>query len=202
MDEEDLRLNSLNRFSKRSKQLALEEHGHCEVPAGCGGVVLRWRNLNEGLSMTLWSAAPGQAEQMVDGEPVNTSRRTIPLGEHILAVHVPKIEGTIKAFLFAARLDRGGHWANRLLESVSSAADGSWRMTDKKPHRSWMELQYDDQSWTVMNEVQLPAKLPDRERWRFQYAQEMGAVPLGIPKKAKALWIRKRFTLTSSMSYE
>jgi hypothetical protein len=39
-------LNSLDRFRKHPGQLVLEEHGHCEVPAGCGGVVLRWRNPN------------------------------------------------------------------------------------------------------------------------------------------------------------
>ena len=41
-DKPDLRLNELERFRKTSSRLALEAHSHCEVPAGCGGVVLRW----------------------------------------------------------------------------------------------------------------------------------------------------------------
>lgn len=43
MAEEPL-LNSIDRFRKRPQRFVLEEHGHCEIPAGCGGVVLRWRN--------------------------------------------------------------------------------------------------------------------------------------------------------------
>jgi hypothetical protein len=41
MAGKDLRLNSLSRYTKRSPEYVLEEHSHCEVPAGCGGVVLR-----------------------------------------------------------------------------------------------------------------------------------------------------------------
>lgn len=203
MDEDDLRLNTLNRFSKRSKKLALEEHGHCEVPAGCGGAVLRWRDLNEGLSVTLWSAAPSKVEMMIDGEPIqDNARQTLPFGEHVFALHLPEFESELRALLVAVRLDQGGRTATRLLEGVSTAEDGSWRMTDKKPSKGWSEPDFGDQSWTVMSSTQLPEKMADRDRWSYQYALEMGAVPLGIPNDAKSLWIRKRFTLTSSMSYE
>ena len=40
---DEQQLNSLSRFRKQPGRLVLEEHGHCEVPAG-GGVVLRRRN--------------------------------------------------------------------------------------------------------------------------------------------------------------
>jgi hypothetical protein len=42
------RLNSLDRFRKQPGRLVLEEHSHCQVPAGCGGGVLRRRNPQEG----------------------------------------------------------------------------------------------------------------------------------------------------------
>lgn len=39
---DNLKLNTLDRFTKQPGLLALQESSHCEVPAGCGGVVLRW----------------------------------------------------------------------------------------------------------------------------------------------------------------
>jgi hypothetical protein len=44
MPSDDVRLNSLDAFTKKSPRFILEEHGGGEVPAGCGGVVLRWIN--------------------------------------------------------------------------------------------------------------------------------------------------------------
>jgi len=43
MSSDDLRLNSLDRFRKSKSGLTLEVYSSCEVPAGCGGAVLRWR---------------------------------------------------------------------------------------------------------------------------------------------------------------
>lgn len=38
----DLELNSIDRYVKSSPRFVLEEHSHCEVPAGCGGGVWEW----------------------------------------------------------------------------------------------------------------------------------------------------------------
>ena len=32
----ELKLNTLGRYGKNASHLVLEEHSHCEVPAGCG----------------------------------------------------------------------------------------------------------------------------------------------------------------------
>ena len=48
MPDRQLRINTLSRYRGRPPRLVLEEHNHCEVPAGCGGVVLRWRNFSDG----------------------------------------------------------------------------------------------------------------------------------------------------------
>lgn len=53
MPDRELKLNSISRFSKQSPRLVLEEHGHCEVPAGCGGVVLRWRGADDPIALKL-----------------------------------------------------------------------------------------------------------------------------------------------------
>ncbi len=69
MDRE-LRLNSIDRYVKRSPHFVLEEHGHCEVPAGCGGVVLRWLNpaTTVPVRLELWVTASGDHGAVGDAE--------------------------------------------------------------------------------------------------------------------------------------
>lgn len=37
MPDQNLKLNSLSRYTKQSPNLVLQECEHCEVPAGCAG---------------------------------------------------------------------------------------------------------------------------------------------------------------------
>jgi hypothetical protein len=57
MPDHKLKLNGLSRYTKQSPRLVLEEYSHCEVPAGYGGVVLRWRNPDQPLPMLVSSFA-------------------------------------------------------------------------------------------------------------------------------------------------
>ena len=59
-------LNSLERFRKRSPRLLLEQYDSCEVPAGCGGVVLRWRDPHAARPVVV-SAAGGTGGPAVVG---------------------------------------------------------------------------------------------------------------------------------------
>jgi hypothetical protein len=61
-DSDDLRLNELQRYRKTSGRLALKVHSHCEVPAGCGGVVLRWRRPGAPIGIALFSYVSGSVE--------------------------------------------------------------------------------------------------------------------------------------------
>jgi hypothetical protein len=104
-DEEDLRLNTIDRFRKRSLKLVLEEHGHCEVPAGCGGVVLRWTDPAGGIPVRLWLFAGEGSVLRIDGEPTTSSRPVLGYGMHALTLEVEP------PFMFAAADDemREGH---------------------------------------------------------------------------------------------
>lgn len=55
----DLVVNDLSRYEKSSARLVLEDYSSCEVPAGCGGGILRWIDPREALPLTLhlWKAA-------------------------------------------------------------------------------------------------------------------------------------------------
>jgi hypothetical protein len=85
VDERELRLNSLARYPKSSPLFVLEEHGHCEVPAGCGGVVLRWRNPRAGVPVHMWLYHEGDGALFLDGASLPSARPVVSFGEHVLA---------------------------------------------------------------------------------------------------------------------
>jgi hypothetical protein len=90
-DDDDLRLNTLNRFAKRSPRLTLEEHSHCEVPAGCGGVVLRWVNPEKGREVLVSCAVGGENPSVlaqIDGAPLESARAMLTYGPHVLGLEI------------------------------------------------------------------------------------------------------------------
>ena len=80
MAERDLELNSLGRYGKSGSRLVLEEHGSCEVPAGCGGAVLRWRNPDSGLLFLLHAFGNNKGSILLDGVAPSSARPLIPFG--------------------------------------------------------------------------------------------------------------------------
>src|ERR1700759_5326771 len=102
MAQRNLRLNTLGRFGKESSHLVLEEHGHCEVPAGCGGVVLRWRDPREAEPIHLWVVVLDAAASTVklDGKALATSRPLLAPGRHSVTVSLAARAGAIPRLLF------------------------------------------------------------------------------------------------------
>src|SRR5689334_12283743 len=134
MPDRDLKLNSLSRYAKQSPHLILEEYGHCEVPAGCGGVVLRWRNPDAGLPIPVRLYAAGECRAYLDGAPFTEGRPTLAFGEHLLALEISGIDPRYLVLLFSAiyeekeqrdpvRRSRPTGERARIL----SAADGTWK---------------------------------------------------------------------------
>src|SRR6185437_8664756 len=102
---DEQRLNSLNRFRKQSARLVLEEHGHCEIPAGCGGVVLRWRNPRAALpvSIQFYSSVPSTC--WLDGAEVRVGRMDLAMGRHVVAIAVEEVKLSAGLILFAMNYD-------------------------------------------------------------------------------------------------
>src|SRR5262249_60529050 len=92
MADNDLRLNAISRYSKLSSQYVLEVHSHCEVPAGCGGLVLRWRNPHRAIPLEIWTYTAGEAQLLLDGVAPASARPLVPYGEHILACIITGVE--------------------------------------------------------------------------------------------------------------
>ncbi|WP_119729256.1 hypothetical protein [Thermomonospora amylolytica] len=207
MQDRELKLNSLSRYAKSSPLFILEEHGHCEVPAGCGGVVLRWRDPRAGVPFTLWSHTPGQARLWLDGAEPPSSRPVVGFGEHALALAVEGVDPAFMVLMFAAgdRPDQDRHVKRSAPELVrhtlTTADDGTWRYTFDEPRDdSWKLPGFDDSGWPPMvrNEERPPPE--DPEKWdpaayRITKLTGFGAVGLGVEGRGDRVWIRKEFTI-------
>src|SRR5947199_1939086 len=98
-------LNSVERFRKQPGRLVLEEHSHCEVPAGCGGVVLRWRNPLAALPVTVHLYAPVKPVCFLDGDELQTGRIDLVPGRHVAAVLLDNVDLSAGLLMFAATHD-------------------------------------------------------------------------------------------------
>lgn len=203
-DDEALRLNSLHRFRKHSPRLLLEEYSHCEVPAGCGGVVLRWVDPQAGTPAIVRTAVAAKITLWLDGVQIDSSRIDLCAGAHTLSIELDEIVRPRGARLAAmigrerpatlllsivralARDDRAREPAVVLL---CSSAGSNWRVTGDRPPPDWTAPEFDASGWPVARVVELDAG--QAEDWRAQQLQEHGAVPLGLP--IDHAWIRVRF---------
>lgn len=193
MSGDDLKLNSLDRFRKASRRLVLEEHSHCEVPAGCGGAVLRWIDPTEALPLTVRLAAPGTPTLTLDGDGLRSARTTVTHGVHVFAFTLTCPEGG--ALLFHA--SPGEVVRSRPLRdpfTLTSIADGRWRATTRAPTEDlWRHPGYDDALWPALTESAVPAGWTGREApWHIQQLLKVGARSLGLPR-AETVWVRCRF---------
>lgn len=204
MAERDLRLNSLSRYSKESPQFVLEEHGHCEVPAGCGGVVLRWTNPHRAIPVEIWLETSGEARFYLDGRSPSSGRPMVEYGEHVFGIRISHPDPTSGVLMFAGVYDEEKMIHTRLSRKsgnkvhVLSAADGSWKYTVNEPEDDgWMMPGFDDSNWRAM----VPRDFPepdqkDRKWFRLNKLGEFGARGLTVKEDADCLWIRKAFSLS------
>jgi hypothetical protein len=208
MGQRDLKLNSLGRYTKNSTGLVLEVHGHCEVPAGCGGAVLRWRNPDTGLVFLIRVYANGPYEFWIDGAKPSSGRPVISYGNHAIAMAVSELTPGSVAIAVAVIHDedsfhhpRTSQPSGRKVE-ILSTPDGTWRYTTTPPSdAAWMDPAFDDSSWTVMASFQAPAfGEKDMRRYRLRSVLETGATCLGITGPSPVAWIRKAFTIVKDPS--
>lgn len=207
MSERELKLNAI-RTVKQSPGLVLEEHGHCEVPAGCGGVVLRWRSRSR-FPVQVWIHTLESKAIFLDGEPMTSGRPLVEAGDHVLALRFERIDPAAAVLMAACRLDlRRPRVSNpqpppegafRLL----SLPDGTWRFTaEPPPDDSWMRPGFDDASWDAMIARDFPE--PAENDWgaigRMRRIRELGGQSLGIdrPGGPTALLVRRAFRLDPS----
>ena len=204
-DDDDLRLNTLHRFAKHSPRLVLHEYAHCEIPAGCGGVVMRWYDPATGApGMVKLEAFGGDGTLWLDGEPLASSLVHLRAGAHVIAVHLqpeatseaaakapaaaPAPRPFVLGVMYEADLDR---------DLISSGA-ARWCCTATRPPEGWTAPGFPDAAWS---EVPRPPAgyLEGLARWP-RYAIEQAA-QRGQPVfdfRTDELWLRVAFTAAAA----
>lgn len=203
MADRDLKLNTLGRYGKSNSRLILEEHGHCEVPAGCGGVVLRWRNPSSGLLFILYTFGSGKGTILLDGKALTSARPLISFGEHVLSLAVTDVVPGSTILGFAGIHDESEYGFPRVTQpsgrkiSILSAADGSWKYVTTKPaDDAWSRSGFDDFHWRQMTACEPPSlDKKDMLRYSLERVLKFGAACLGIEGQSSQAWVRKSFTV-------
>lgn len=206
--ERPLKLNSLRVNANQLPDMIYQEYSHCEVPAGCGGVVIRWRARNAGLPAQL-RAEPGRNETFLDGKAIFQGFAfDITYGRHVLLIQLNELAAD-SAFLFAAKCFFGEGEPFAALHPefclVTKAGAGWSYLPEQELQPDFHRIEYDASGWKEMVPRPLPPLLQDtsidkslyeyREKLRKE-AEALGAEPLGIDETASAIIVRKEFTLT------
>ena len=189
MADDELRLNTVERFSKQSTRLVLEEHGHCEVPAGCGGVVLQWRDPQAGLPVIVGLlGSVGRGQVFLDGEALQHQRVVLSYGVHQLAMRLDEVAAP---HWFIVRVEQDSSPRGVLLD-LSSAADGTWRATTEDPGDGWQAADFDDGGWMALAEASaLSEEQLGQDVYPYRTATRQGCTALALPPAA-TVWARTR----------
>lgn len=211
----ELELNSLNRFSKSSDRLTLEAYDSCEVPAGCGGVVMRWVDPNDGIPLRFVGGFIADAKIYVDQKPVIGQRIGLFAGEHLLCIELSNFSDIAEAEYFAWRTHRDlpsdqlDHDVMTLAD-CTTAADGSWLasvlstndLSSTPDSPDWIQQDYDTAGWTALSlSSYTPAEnYTTAEEWRIRGAADNRAEVLSLPQNdiepaSRIIRIRKSFSL-------
>jgi hypothetical protein len=189
-NDRELKLNSVERYTKssRNSNFVLEEHGHCEVPAGCGGVVLRWRNPNAPVPVTLrlWINVASH-RVAVDGNQPSSSRMLIKPGRHVLTISAQPGRQEVVQLLFSAVAEQ-----DPAITLLMSQASPGWRWTDAEPDwDAWLDPDFDADSLNVVTGAAL-SKAVMRE-YAVRKLLDAGATAVAVQPAADQVHIRTTF---------
>jgi hypothetical protein len=187
--DDDLRLNTLHRFAKHSPRLVLHEYSHCEVPAGCGGVVLQWLDPARGVpALVRISGGELEASCWLDGEPLASNLARVRTGPRVLAVHLRRKQPGAHPFTVGAVYD--GDPDAHLIRGPGPR----WRCTAAPPGEGWTAPDHDDAAWAAprLASAEQLAALESWERRGFAEAAEDERPVLVM--ETDELWLRVAFT--------
>ena len=199
---DEQQLNSVERFRKQPGRLILEEHSHCEVPAGCGGVVLRWRNPFAAVPVTVRLYSPTKATFLVDGVAPTTGRIDLSPGRHVFGFLLENAELSAGLFLFAAvhepKARQGTVTVVEQPLKVLSDDRGGWKFCLDAPPDDWGTVAFNDSDWLALVRVSPPQLAQqDAGYWSLRRCTDLGAVCLGLPRPPRAergiVWVRRVF---------
>jgi hypothetical protein len=185
-DEDDLKINTLHRFTKHSPNLILQEYSHCEVPAGCGGVILRWSDRAQGVTAQLRvSIQGGGGKTWLDGAEAATSIIQLAPGRHAIAVQVSAVSAmrTMPVRRLVAITAQ-----HREREGVDLLAGAAWTMATAEPAAAWTAIDF-DAGWDAVPRAaaETIAALDERVRRYWEGDRVVYELPL------EPCWLRLAF---------
>jgi hypothetical protein len=187
-DDDDLRINTLHRFAKQSPQLVLQEYSHCEVPAGCGGVVLRWHDPAAGApAFVRVLVVDATVEVWLDGVELVTSWVQLTAGEHVLAARVPASSSPQpRVAMIGAGFDAD--------QDVDLLALARWQVTTTPPPATWTCAEF-AHAWPDAPPAPpaLLASVDQAHRHAIQSGIRRGQALYELP--AEACWLRVAFVV-------
>jgi hypothetical protein len=199
----DLVVNDLERYTKSSDRLVLEDYSSCEVPAGCGGGILRWIDPLEALPLTLRLWSNGETDAFFDGAPTRSSRVEARPGPHLLALHVrPKIDGPAQlalALRYSDATDPKGTFEPARSRSIGheiailSGRDVVMVATAAAPAGDeWKQIAFDHAGWAALT-PEAAGKTGEREDWHLKFVKEAGAQVVALRRTRGPIWVRCLF---------
>jgi hypothetical protein len=181
----------LNRFRKQDGRALLEQHSHCEVPAGCGGVVLRWVRPGSPMTVSVESFAHADAQVTIDGTDLAYGRAELGPGPHVLGVTLSGVAGPEDAVLLLAL--RAEH--RKRAPIVAPAEQWQWRPSE--PETGWNAVGAADEGWLPGVAAEAPSPRESFDQDRIGRLLGEGATPVGagMTPPSTRLWFRMRFDL-------
>lgn len=209
---DELQINSLDRFRKQPGRLVLEQHGGCEVPAGCGGVILRWRNPLAKVPLIFNFYTPARAKCYIDADEVETHRVDLAPGMHVLGMTMQDADLSRELLMVAAIATpntdpRGPRPVVVEPEyKLLSSGDAGWKYDlDEPEDNAWMHSSFDDRHWLPLEQVSDPQlQREDDNYYAWDRCNRLGAKCLGLLPNLKgryrsgpegSVWIRKVFEI-------
>lgn len=188
-DDDDLRINTLHRFEKHSPRLILHEYSHCEVPAGCGGVVLRWIDAAKG-----WPAqvqlliAHGSGTVWLDGVELASSFVQLRPGRRTIGIRLSREQPQPRPFKLVAFYD------DRRERDVVAGGAPRWRCSTAAPPDGWAEPAFEDAHWPLVP-LATDALVGAQDGWlRSSFERHAAAGGTAFALDTDELWVRLQFT--------
>jgi hypothetical protein len=154
---------------KESRILSREVHSGCEVPSGCGGVVMRFVKPARSLTARLQWYGPGDARLIVNGQDHESCLVELEPGRHVIAFELSDFQRGPWAFSLKTLI---GALRNPQKLILASASD-RWRWSSEPPADDWLEADFDDSAWHRFQEL---TEAPDPNDWTLRYLLEEGDV--------------------------
>lgn len=180
----------------------LEEYSSCEVPAGCGGAIMRWIDPGDALPLHFWFYCSGQSEGVfLDGQRVASPCSDVRQGKHVLAGSISPANDAQPVLALALRFgdqdvshsEPGRSRAiGHKIEILSGKTIRVVGTTVGPQGESWKQLDFDDSAWKELTSKAVKTPRPERD-WHLDQVEKTGAERIALANARGKLWFRCTF---------